>query len=67
METIAGTLQVTVKKVKSFWQKHILTRDFYGSTFSSTSLQPDRWIQREGYGEPNLSEKSFQLFSVFIV
>ena len=67
MGMVAGTQQVGVKKVKSFWQKHLITRDFYRSTLSSTLLQPNRWIQREGYGEPNLSEKKIQLFSVFIV
>ena len=32
-----------------------------------TSLNPDRWVQREGYGGPNLDKKSFQLFWIFIV
>jgi hypothetical protein len=27
----------------------------------------DGWVRREGYGGPNLGEKSFQLFSLFIV
>ena len=66
----AGTatgVGITVKKVIRFWQKRFLTRSFYGSPLSPTLLGPDMRVQREGYGRPNLSNKYFQLFSIFIV
>ena len=37
-----------VRKTIGFGQKHSLTRDFYGSSPSPTSLDTDRWVQREG-------------------
>jgi len=59
--------EVSVKKLIRFWQKHVPTRGFYGSPHPPTSLGPDRWLRREGYGGPSLGEKRFQLFSIFIV
>ena len=56
-----------VRKTLDFWQNNFLTHGFYGTTVSPTSLGPDRWAQREGYGGSNPSEKHFQLFSLFIV
>ena len=52
--------------------KELLAETFPNSQFlwvstPSTSLGPDRWIQCEGYGGPNMGEKSFQLFFIFIV
>ena len=61
----AGSLSVT--KTIFSWQKHSPTRDFYASTLPPTSLDLDRWGQREGYGRSNIGEKHFQLFSIFIV
>ena len=49
-----------VRKIIDFGQKHLLTLNFYGSTLSPTSPNPDRWVQREVYGGPNLDEKKFQ-------
>ena len=57
---------VVTKKI-DFWQKHPLTSSFYGSPPPPTSLGPNRQAQHEGYGGPDLGEKSFQLFSIFIV
>ena len=62
-----GTTTTGKKKIIIFGQKHFLTRDFYGSPPPPTSLDPDRWIRREGYDGPDLGEKGFQLFSIFIV
>ena len=44
MGMVAGTQQVGVKKVKSFWQKYFITSDFYGFILPSTPLQPDRFL-----------------------
>ena len=54
-------------KINSFWQKYVPTRGLYGSPPSLTSLDPDMRVRREGYGGPNLDEKNFQLFFIFIV
>jgi len=56
-----------VRKEITFWQKRSRTCDFHRSAPPPTSLDPDRWVQREGYGKPNMGEKRFQLFSIFIV
>ena len=42
-----GTLGVGEKKI-TLWQKHFQTCDFYGSIFCTTSLKPDKQVQREG-------------------
>ena len=55
----AGRQRCAVRKNMSFGQKHLPTRDFYMSISSSYPLDPDRWVQREGYGGPNLDEKGF--------
>ena len=49
-----------------FWQKHSQTCDFYGSTICPTSLDPNMWVQYERYGGPDVGEKYFQLFFIFI-
>ena len=54
-------------KNNSFLQKQSLTHSFYGFPPPLTFLDPDRWVQCEGYGGPNLGEKIFQLFSIFTV
>jgi len=56
-----------VRKEIAFWQKHSRTCDFYESTLPPSPLDPDKRVQREGYGGPNPGEKCFQLFSIFIV
>jgi len=56
-----------VRKIIDFWQKRSLICDFYGSPPPPTSLGSDIRVRREGYGGPDLGEKSFQLFSIFIV
>ena len=58
-----GTVKITI----GFGQKHLPTCSFYGSPPPPTSLGPDRWVRHEGYGGPDPGEKSFQLFSIFIV
>jgi len=58
---------VAGEKTISLGQKHPPTCDFYVSAPPPTSLNPDRWAQREGYGGPDLSNKCLQLFSIFIV
>ena len=66
----AGTARgvgITVKKVIHFCLKYFLTRSFYGSPLPPILLGPDIRVQREGYDEPNLNNKYFQLFSIFIV
>lgn len=50
---LAGTRASGVKKL-TFWQKRSLTHGFYGSLSPSTSPPPDRWVQRDGYGESDL-------------
>jgi hypothetical protein len=55
-----------VTEIIRFWQKQSLTHSFYGSPPPLTFLDPDRWVQREGYGGPNSDEKSFQLFSILV-
>jgi hypothetical protein len=41
-----------------FWQKHLLTLNFYGSTLPPTSLNPDRRrVQHERYGGSNPDKK----------
>jgi hypothetical protein len=36
-------------------------------TTNVPGIWPDRWVRREGYSGPDLSEKSFQKNSLFIV
>ena len=63
---MAGRSELGEKTI-TFWQKYLLTYDFYGSPSPPTFHDPDKWVRREGYGGPNVGEKKFQLFSIFIV
>ena len=47
------------KKLSFFLQKHAPARSFYGSSLPPTPLDPDTWVQRDGYGGSNVSENFF--------
>ena len=51
-------------KKKGFWWKHFESVEKWDSTSFRQTFCPDKWDLREGYGEPNLSEKGFQLFQL---
>jgi hypothetical protein len=68
--TVAGKQRAWWEKNR-FWQKRSLNCDFL-VLHSPSTLYPllktyDVWVRREGYGGPDLGEKSFQLFSLLIV
>jgi hypothetical protein len=56
-----GMLNFLVKK-KPFWWKYFPSIKKWDSTPFRQTFWPDRWDLYEGYGGPNLGEKSFQLF-----
>jgi len=55
------------EKIIDSGQKHPLTSIFYGSPSFPTSLNPDRWVQREGYSGPNLGEKNSIVFDLYSI
>ena len=61
--TRAGRIEAGGKKIKFWGHKHPLTYDLHGSSPALTSVRS----QCEEYDGPDLNEKNFQLFFIFIV
>jgi len=68
MDRVGGYTAGCGEKIGIFWQKYVPTRYFYAWVYPfSQLLDVDRWVQHEGYKEPDLGEKHFQKFVFFMV
>jgi hypothetical protein len=54
-------------KNNSFLAETLSKLRFYGCSTLSNPQLIDGWVRREGYGGPDLGEKGFSNYSIFIV
>ena len=55
-----------LKKI-GFWWKHFESVEKWDSTSFRQTFWPDKRDLREGYGVPNLDEKSFSCFNFYSI